>query len=230
MQIWSREEEPAWEEGHRICCSPSAVDDARRVADKLGIPPLCNQPEGSLPRENCRLFHRRVCGADPKPCIACNHYIKFAALLDRALALGPIWLPVTMPGGYSPERVVTYSERKGSGTRIRVMSLRFDPGAALPYPACPGEQQGGNPAHGPGFGLKGCHETRQPGDLFCTNNDYRSFLRRGSLTRSNPVPSWTPKGMSSVPIPVYLIIPLASAGVGIDGSGAIVCGRYRQGA
>ena len=37
MQIWQDEEEAAMEE-HGGCCGLSAVDDARRVADRLGIP------------------------------------------------------------------------------------------------------------------------------------------------------------------------------------------------
>ena len=37
MQIWQDEEEAAMEE-HGGCCGLSAVDDARRVAERIGIP------------------------------------------------------------------------------------------------------------------------------------------------------------------------------------------------
>ena len=86
MQIWSPERE---DEDHGGCCSLSAVDDARRVADTLGIPYyVLNFRE---------LFSQTVIdyfcaeyqqGRTPNPCIACNRFVKFAALLNKARAMG----------------------------------------------------------------------------------------------------------------------------------------------
>ena len=67
----------------RGCCSLSAVEDARRVAEVIGIPHyVVNFRE---------LFQRRVIddflaeyarGRTPNPCVACNRYVKFEGLLQ----------------------------------------------------------------------------------------------------------------------------------------------------
>ncbi|MGI6574570.1 MAG: tRNA 2-thiouridine(34) synthase MnmA [bacterium] len=93
MQIWPREEEPGWDEGHRTCCSISAVDDARRVADKLGIPYYVTNLRAKFQEQVINYFTKEYArGRTPNPCVACNHYIKFAALLERALALGASYI------------------------------------------------------------------------------------------------------------------------------------------
>jgi tRNA-specific 2-thiouridylase len=73
----------------KACCGNSAVEDARRVAGRLGIPYyVLNFKE---------LFRRRVIddfvaeyrrGRTPNPCVRCNQHVKFGPVLDRADALG----------------------------------------------------------------------------------------------------------------------------------------------
>lgn len=86
MQIWSPERE---DEDHGGCCSLSAVDDARRVANTLGIPYYVMNFRELFERKVINYFcqaYRQGC--TPNPCIACNRYIKFDALLTKARALG----------------------------------------------------------------------------------------------------------------------------------------------
>lgn len=63
--------------------------DARAVADKLGIPfyleDFSELFEKYVIREFALAYDR---GETPNPCVVCNKYIKFGALLDRAVELG----------------------------------------------------------------------------------------------------------------------------------------------
>ncbi|MFZ5641931.1 MAG: tRNA 2-thiouridine(34) synthase MnmA [Bacillota bacterium] len=88
MQIWPAERE---EDEHSAggCCSLSAVDDARRVADKLGIPYYVMNFRDYFEHKVINNFvDEYLAGRTPNPCIACNKYVKFEALLQKAMALG----------------------------------------------------------------------------------------------------------------------------------------------
>jgi tRNA-uridine 2-sulfurtransferase len=75
--------------GARGCCTLEDARDARRAADVIGIP--------FYVWDMAEQFHEDVvdnfvaeyaAGRTPNPCLRCNEKIKFAAVLDRALALG----------------------------------------------------------------------------------------------------------------------------------------------
>jgi tRNA-uridine 2-sulfurtransferase len=75
--------------GSRGCCSLEDAHDARRVADVLGIPfyvwDLSERFEHDVVDDFVAEY---AAGRTPNPCLRCNERIKFAAVLDRALALG----------------------------------------------------------------------------------------------------------------------------------------------
>ena len=75
--------------GARGCCTIEDSHDARRAADKIGIPFYI--------WDMAEEFHEGVvenflaeysAGRTPNPCLRCNEKIKFAAVLDRAKAMG----------------------------------------------------------------------------------------------------------------------------------------------
>jgi tRNA-uridine 2-sulfurtransferase len=75
--------------GARGCCTLEDARDARRAADVIGIPFYI--------WDMAERFHSDVvedfvaeyaAGHTPNPCLRCNEKIKFAAVLDRAVALG----------------------------------------------------------------------------------------------------------------------------------------------
>ncbi|HHY92655.1 MAG TPA: tRNA 2-thiouridine(34) synthase MnmA, partial [Firmicutes bacterium] len=89
MQIWPKSQEDPARENPGGCCSLSAVEDARAVAHILGIPYYVVNLRETFEREVIDYFCREyAAGRTPNPCIVCNHRLKFAALLDKALALG----------------------------------------------------------------------------------------------------------------------------------------------
>jgi tRNA-specific 2-thiouridylase len=89
MRLWS-------ESGRELdnrCCSPDAMAQARRVAAILGIPFYAVDAQ--------QTFYERVVtdfldgyaqGITPNPCLACNRWVRWEFLLNRALALGAQYL------------------------------------------------------------------------------------------------------------------------------------------
>mgnify|MGYP003508505883 FL=1 len=75
--------------GSRGCCSLEDASDARRAADVLGIPyyvwDLSQEFTDTVVAD---FVSEYAAGRTPNPCVRCNEHIKFAALLDRGLALG----------------------------------------------------------------------------------------------------------------------------------------------
>ncbi|MFL6138081.1 MAG: tRNA 2-thiouridine(34) synthase MnmA [Frankiaceae bacterium] len=76
-------------EGARGCCSVEDARDARRVADVLDVPfyvwDLAERFTADVVDDFVAEY---AAGRTPNPCLRCNERIKFAAVLDRALALG----------------------------------------------------------------------------------------------------------------------------------------------
>jgi len=71
------------------CCSVADVDDARRVAQTLGIDHHVFNYTDEFNRHVVEPFvNAHVQGTSPNPCIECNRHIKFDVLFDRARRLG----------------------------------------------------------------------------------------------------------------------------------------------
>ncbi|WVU09875.1 tRNA 2-thiouridine(34) synthase MnmA [Natranaerobius thermophilus JW/NM-WN-LF] len=89
MRIWYREEdEELYEQNVKGCCSLAAVHDAKRVADKIGIPfYVLNFKEPFYDWVVKNFIDEYLQGRTPNPCIACNRFIKWEEFLKRAMAL-----------------------------------------------------------------------------------------------------------------------------------------------
>lgn len=71
------------------CCTPDDARDARRAADVLGIACYVWDLADRFARDVVEDFvSEYAAGRTPNPCVRCNERVKFAAVLDRALALG----------------------------------------------------------------------------------------------------------------------------------------------
>jgi len=70
------------------CCGVSDMEDARSVAEKLGIPFYVLNLEEQFEEEVISYFCREYLEArTPNPCILCNEKVKFGALLGKAREL-----------------------------------------------------------------------------------------------------------------------------------------------
>ncbi len=97
--------------GESSCCGLEAVEEAKRVADRLGIPHYILDFKEEFEKEVVEYFCREYSiGRTPNPCIICNQKLKFGKLLEKAKELGAEYVA---SGHYAQ---LTY---EGGGYRLR---------------------------------------------------------------------------------------------------------------
>jgi tRNA-specific 2-thiouridylase len=78
----------AEEDGAR-CCGATAIDDAKRVCDRLKIPHYVFDYAGEFEdKVIAKFISEYKKGRTPNPCVECNRYLKFGSLLEKAKVLG----------------------------------------------------------------------------------------------------------------------------------------------
>src|SRR3972149_7031112 len=70
------------------CCTAADAEDARRVADKLGIPFYALNLEQEFGQIIDYFVAEYTAGRTPNPCVQCNNWIKFGKLFDYADSVG----------------------------------------------------------------------------------------------------------------------------------------------
>ena len=84
MKIWQNDDV----ENDGGCCGLSAVNDARRVADGLGIPYYVFDFQKEFKKNVIDYFISDYFkGRTPNPCIACNRHVKWEAFLEKSLGV-----------------------------------------------------------------------------------------------------------------------------------------------
>ena len=110
----------------RGCCSLSSVEDARRVAEILGIPHYVMNFRDMFQEKVIDYFLQEYAqGRTPNPCVACNRYVKFEGLLQKALELGAEYVAT---GHYAR---ISYDEERGRYGLFKGIDEKKDQSYAL---------------------------------------------------------------------------------------------------
>jgi tRNA-specific 2-thiouridylase len=105
--------------GAKGCCTVEDSHDARRAADRIGIPFYIWDMSDEFHEEVVENFLTEYkSGRTPNPCLRCNEKIKYAAVLDRAQAMG---FDGVVTGHYAQMREVEIA-----GTKFRGLHRAVD--------------------------------------------------------------------------------------------------------
>ncbi len=190
MRLWA-EVQPG-EGSSNKCCSLESVNDARLVADALGIPFYLINVEEPFKQHVVDSFldaHRR--GETPNPCIACNRHIRFDHLLNYARRLGADYLATghyarlrRAPDG-AVELLRAVDERKDQSYVLSVMGQDELRSVLFPLGDFTKNEVRAMAA-ARGLPVAGKHDSM---DLcFLADGDYRRFLRDWAADALRPGP------------------------------------------
>lgn len=163
------------------CCSLDDIDDARRVAYKLGIEHLVLNFTDVFEKDVIDYFAAQyAAGLTPNPCIACNRHVKFDAMLRRAKELefdyiatghyavieqgaGGRWLLKKAPASKDQSYVLySFTQEQLSRTLMPLGSYTKPQARAMAEEA----------------GLPVAHKPDSQEICFVENNDYAGFIER----------------------------------------------------
>ena len=120
----------SYRSGARGCCTLEDARDARRAADVIGIPFYVWDMAERFERDVVADFVGEYAeGRTPNPCLRCNEKIKFAAVLDRAVALG---FDAVCTGHHARLDGAAAAAQRGSGQGSVVRAGGAEPAAAGP--------------------------------------------------------------------------------------------------
>lgn len=89
MRLWKGPEAESMSCSSKSCCGAESVDDARLVAQKVGIPYYAINFKEEFWNEVVEVFAEEYfAGRTPSPCILCNEKLKFSTLYKKALEIG----------------------------------------------------------------------------------------------------------------------------------------------
>jgi len=177
-------------EGKGGCCSIEDVDDAKLVADKLGIRHyLVNSRESFRKRVIDYFVESYKKGLTPNPCIACNTFIKFDELSDQAKVLEADYFATghyaqLLPdedGNLRIERALDPDKDQS----YFLMGVQQDKLNKLLFP-CGKYTKNQIREFAEEAGLCTSHKTDSMEICFVTNNDYKRFLKEEYRLQDQP--------------------------------------------
>lgn len=189
MRLWSEggdQTAPA-----NRCCTPDQMADARRVADRLGIPFYVVDVRRHFRQAIVQFFlDEHEAGRTPNPCVECNRQIRFTYLLERALAMDADFLAT---GHYARKEKTAegYILKQGVDSQkdqsYVLHTLRQDQLARVLFPI--GEFTKDEVRDiARRFGLLVASKQESQDLCFLNDGDYRRFIREHSVHMYQPGP------------------------------------------
>ncbi len=199
MQMWDENKKTAGADaaGH---CSQTAVNDAAQVADKLGIPHIVVNFQAQFEAKVIKCFVAEYLqGRTPNPCIFCNHYIKFGALLEKACDMGAEYIATGHYAklGFNPEYGRYTVSRPVDRKKDQTYMLYGMTQKQIAFTMMPlgnyTKKQVRELAAGIGLPVAGKNESQEI--CFILDDNYRRFLREKNRDRDiKPGPFLNMKG------------------------------------
>jgi len=191
MQIW-----PSDKQAFGGCCGLEAVEDAKRVAYKLGIPHYVMDFRDIFTQKVIADFCQEYSvGRTPNPCIRCNQYIKFDALLERTKGLGADFLATghyarieSSPDGYHLLKAA--DKNKDQSYFLYILGQRQLKHLLFPLAEFSKQRVRRLAAE---LGLPTANKRGSQDVCFIPDNDYRSFIAQHILLKAGDIVDITGK-------------------------------------
>jgi tRNA-specific 2-thiouridylase len=195
MRLWAEDGENA--SGYNRCCTPDQMDDARKVADSLGIPFYVLDTREVFKGAIVEFFVEQYSrGVTPNPCLECNRHIRFEWLLNHALALEADYLATghyarIRQNGDAYQLLKGLDEAKDQSYVLSVMGQAQLSKVLFPV----GEYTKPHVRElAARFGLSVASKGDSQDLCFLADGDYRRFLRERSPQSAAPGPIMTRAG------------------------------------
>jgi tRNA-specific 2-thiouridylase len=165
----------------RACCTLDAIDDARRVAERMGFRHYVVDAED--------VFRARVLepflddythGRTPYPCALCNQHLKFGDLVSRMRVVGAEWLVTGHYARIEPDDEGGWALRRArEGAKDQSYALALIPYATLAHTRFPLGALGKDEvrAHAARLGLTVWDKPESQDLCFVPDGDYARFMR-----------------------------------------------------
>ena len=180
------------------CCGNRGIDDARKVAQQIGIPFYALNYEKEFENKVINYFCREyVCGRTPNPCIVCNETVKLGTLLNKAKSFGADYIAT---GHYSrlahngKRHLLKKGKDKNKDQSYFLFSLSQKQLKHIRFPLGDYTKEEVRKL-AKEFGLK-VHDKPASQEICFINGDYREFLKtriNADYFRSGPIVDTTGK-------------------------------------
>ena len=177
LKLWCYGRSPV---GPRACCTLEAIDDARRVASRMGFPHFVVEAEEVFRARVLQPFlDAYASGRTPYPCALCNQHLKFGDLVRHMELIGADTLAT---GHYA--RVASLSDgshglfRAADPAKDQSYALATIPYAVLPKVCFPlgGLDKRAVRAHAERLGLSVWDKPESQDLCFVPDGDYAGFM------------------------------------------------------
>ena len=165
----------------RAVAAPADADDARRVAEQLGIPFYALNFEQEFGRIIDYFVAEYTAGRTPNPCIVCNTWLKFGKLLEYADSIGAELIATghyaRLRAGRRRRPAPVPRPRSGQGPVLRALGHR--PRAAAAAAVSRGRApESGNPADCGRIGPRVAEKPDSQEICFVPDQDHARFIRQ----------------------------------------------------